>query len=144
MKRKIITYTLLSLFLFSIIGVPISHHYCEMMQQKSISSCEICANEMSNVKSFCCEDEQNNYRETISTPSSNCCQNEFVFNKVDDEFLLNKTELNIITILENVLHIADSFQIVEPLYTQQTLYSDSSPPFLINPDIHISNSALLI
>lgn len=144
MKRKIITYTLLSLFLFSIIGVPISLHYCEMMQQKSISSCVICADEMSNVKSSCCEDEQNNYRETISAPNPNCCQNEFVYNKIDDEYLLNKTELNIITVLESVLHIADSFQIVEPLYTQQTLYSDSSPPFLINPDIHISNLALLI
>ena len=144
MKRKIIIYTLLSVFLFSIIGVPISLHYCEMMQQKSISSCDICKDEMTNVKSSCCEDEQNSYSETISSPNPNCCQNEFVFNKIDDEFLINKSDISLFALLENVIQ-----QVVLTPYAQQvelthSFYSDSSPPFLINPEIHITNSTLLI
>lgn len=144
MKRKIITYTLLTVFLFSVIGVPISVHYCAMMKQKSISSCEICEVEKEKVISSCCELEQNNYSKKINSFKSNCCKEDLLYNKIDDEFLLNKTEFNFFTTLENVLHIADSFQTVEQLYTPQNLYSDSSPPFLINPDIHITNSAILI
>ncbi|MEO8233110.1 MAG: hypothetical protein ABI638_12565 [Ignavibacteriota bacterium] len=144
MKRKIITYTLLSLFLFSIIGVPISLHYCEMMQQKSISSCEICADDMSNVKSSCCEDEQNNFSETISSPNPNCCQNEFVYNKIDDEFLINKSNINLFSLLENVIQLVVLTPATQQVELTHSFYSDSSPPFLINQDIHITNLALLI
>ena len=144
MKRKIITYMLLSVFLFSIIGVPISLHYCEMMKQKTISSCDICADEMLNVKFSCCEDEQNNYSVTISLPNSDCCQKEFIYNKIDDEFLINKSDINLFSLLENVIQ-----QVVLTANDQQVelthpFYSDSSPPFLINPEINITNSVLLI
>lgn len=144
MKHKIITYALLSVFLFSIIGVPISLHYCEMMNQKSVSSCDICADEMTKVISSCCEDEQNNYRETISSPDSNCCQNEFVYNKIDDEFLINKSDINLFSLLENVIQqvvLTPAAQLVELTHS---FYNDSSPPFLINPELYITNSVLLI
>ncbi len=144
MKRKIITHTLLSVFLFSIIGVPISLHYCEMMQQKSISSCEICADEMTNAKSSCCEDEQNNYSEGISSPNADCCQNEFVFNKIDDEFLINKSDINLFSLLENLIQQVVLTPAVKQVDLTNSFYNDSSPPFLIDPEIHITNSALLI
>ena len=144
MKRKIITYTLLSVFLFSIIGVPISRHYCEMMQKKSISSCEICADEMANAPISCCEDEQNNYSETISSINSNCCQTEFVFNKIEDEFLINKADINLFSSLENVIHYVSITPAAQQVDLANSFYNDSSPPFLINPEIHITNSALLI
>lgn len=144
MKRKIITYTLLSVFLFSIIGVPISLHYCEMMQKKSISSCKICADEMANAPISCCEDEQNNYSETISSSNSNCCQNEFVFNKIDDVFLINKSDINFFLLLENVIQQVVLTPDAQKVELKHSYYSDSSPPFLINPEIHITNSALLI
>ena len=144
MKRKIITYMLLSVFLFSVIGVPVSVHYCEMMKQKSISSCDICKDEMTNVKSSCCEDEQNNYSETISLPISNCCQNEFIYNKIDDEFLINKSDINLFSLLENVIQQVVLTPDAQQVELTHSFYSDSSPPFLINPEIHISNSALLI
>lgn len=144
MKRNIITYTLLSVFLFSIIGVPISLHYCEMMQQKSISSCEICVDEMANIKSSCCEDEQNNYSETISSLNSNCCQNEFVFNKIDDEFVINNLDISLYSLLENVIQQVVLTPTAQQVELAHSFYNDSSPPFLINPEIHITNSALLI
>lgn len=144
MKRKIITYSLLSVFILSIIGVPVSLHYCEMMKQKSISSCDICVDEMVNIKSSCCEDEQNNYSETISSLDSNCCQNEFIFNKIDDEFLINKSDINLFSLLENVIQTVVLTPPVQKVELTYSFYSDSSPPFLINPEIHITNSALLI
>ncbi|HRN26272.1 MAG: hypothetical protein IT276_15120 [Ignavibacteriaceae bacterium] len=144
MKRKIITYTLLSVFLFSVIGVPLSLHYCERMQQKSVSACEICADELANINSSCCEDEQNNFSETISSPKSNCCQNEFVFNKIEDDFLINKSNVNFFSLLENVIHQVDLISPIQQVGLTQSFYNDSSPPFLINPEIHITNSALLI
>ena len=144
MKRKIITYTLLSVFLFSIIGVPTSFHYCEMMQQKSVSSCEICVDEMAKVMSSCCKDEQNNYSETISSPNSNCCQNNFVYNKIDDEFLSNKSGINLFSLLEIVIQQIVLTPAVQQVELTPSFYSDSSPPFLINPKLNITNSVFLI
>jgi len=115
-----------------------------MMQQKSISSCEICADEMANATLSCCEDEQNNYSEIISSSNSNCCQTEFVFNKIEDEFLINKADLNLFLSLENVVHHVSITPAAERVELAHTFYTDSSPPFLINPEIHITNSALLI
>jgi len=143
MKSKTITYVLLSVFLFSIIGVPVSLHYCEMMQQKSISSCDICKDEIEIVKSSCC-DEETEYNQTISSVNPICCQDEFVYNKIEDEFLINKSDINILSLLENVIQQVVLTPAAQQVELAHSFYSDSSPPFLINPEIHITNSALLI
>jgi len=143
MKSKTITYVLLSVFLFSIIGVPISLHYCQMMQQKSISSCDICADEMDIVKSSCC-DEETEYNQTISSFNPVCCQDEFVFNKVEDDFIINKSDVAFFSSIEKLFHPITLISRTIDFSLQESLYCDSSPPFLINPEINITNSVLLI
>lgn len=115
-----------------------------MMKQKSISSCEICADDIANITSSCCEDEQNNYGETISSPNTNCCQEEFVYNKVEDEFVNIKSEVNFFTsseiLFQPIVLILHTFD----FSTNESFYGDSSPPFLINPELNITNSVFLI
>lgn len=144
MRSKIITYLIISLFLLSIIGIPVSLHYCELMKQKSIFSCEICEVEKAKVISSCCETEQNNYSETIVTFNLKCCHDELLYKKIVDEFLYTKTEFNSFPLLERVLYIADAFHVVNPIQAPQTLFSDVPPPFLIDPNIYITNLTLLI
>jgi hypothetical protein len=114
------------------------------MQQKSITSCEICADDKAKVISSCCEDEENNYRETISLSNSKCCQEEFVYNKVEDEFVNIKTDVNFFDsseiLYQPVVLIPHTFD----FSTDESFYCDSSPPFLINPELNITNSVLLI
>lgn len=115
-----------------------------MMQQKSISSCDICADEMLNVKSSCCEDEQNNYGETISSPNSKCCQEEFVYNKVEDEFVNIKTDVNFFNFSEILYQPIVLIPNTIDFSSEASFYCDSSPPFLINPELNITNSVFLI
>ncbi len=71
-------------------------------------------------------------------------KHEFVFNKIDDEFLINKSDINLFSLLENVIQQVVLTPAAQQVELTHSFYSDSSPPFLINPEIHITNSALLI
>jgi hypothetical protein len=115
-----------------------------MMQEKTLAECEVCMIEMQKVESSCCDEEKVEEPITISSVNPICCQDEFVYNKVEDEFIYSKSELTLFLSSEN------SFQtlaLIPPTFdfsSEESFYGDSSPPFLINPEIHITNSVLLI
>ena len=92
MKKKISILTLTILFLVSTTGLPIYSHYCEMMKQKSLSECEMCLIEMQKVETSCCEIENVQVQVQITSQNPVCCQDEIVYNKVEDEFLSSKSE----------------------------------------------------
>jgi hypothetical protein len=144
MKKKIFILTLTVLFLVSTTGLPVSYHLCKMMQEKSLSECEVCKAEIEKIEPSCCGKETSQYPVKISSENPVCCQEEFVYNKVDDEFVNNKTEVNFFSSSENLFQ---SIIIISPSFDfsiEESFYCDSSPPFLINPEIHITNSVLLI
>ncbi len=144
MKQKLITYFLLSVFIFSTIGIPVNLHYCQMMQEKSFSGCEICKAEMERNESSCCAEETMEFSITISSDNPICCQDEFVYNKVEDEYVTTKSDVNFFSSSENLFQ---AITIISPsIYfsLQESIYCDSSPPFLIDPEINITNSVLLI
>lgn len=93
---------------------------------------------------MCCFSDNSDLGSTSFVTDQSCCQTEFILNKVDDEFLLNKTELS-----NHHFSIIDLPIIVEEINSlqptnQNKFYCDSSPPFLIDPELHITNSVLLI
>lgn len=144
MKKKITILTLIILFLVSTTGLPIWSHYCEMMETKTLTDCEVCMIEMQKVETSCCSEEMNEEVMTISSENPICCQDEFVYNKVEDEFLFNKSEINFFLSFENCLQPVFILTPSIEIQTEESFYCDSSPPFLINPEIHITNSILLI
>jgi hypothetical protein len=144
MKKRILILNLTLLFLVSTTGLPVTFHLCQMMEQKSLSECEVCLAEMNKVETSCCSEELNEESITISSVNPICCQDEFVYNKIEDEFISGKSEITLFLSSEN------SFQpiaLIPPTFdfsSEVSFYCDSSPPFLINPEIHITNSVLLI
>jgi hypothetical protein len=115
-----------------------------MMEEKSLSECEVCKIEMEKVETSCCSEKTTEYPVKISSENPFCCQEEFVYNKVDDEFVNNKTEVNFFSSSENLLQ---SIILISPSFDfsiEESFYCDSSPPFLINSELHITNSVLLI
>ena len=144
MKKRILISILSLLFLVSTTGLPVTYHLCEMMQEKTLAECEVCMIEMQKVETFCCDEEKVEEPITISSVNPICCQDEFVYNKVEDEFISGKSEITFFLSSEN------SFQtlaLIPPSFdfsSEESFYCDSSPPFLINPEIHITNSVLLI
>jgi len=144
MKNKISILTLTILFLVSTTGLPIYSHYCKMMERKSLSECEACIIEMQKVKTSCCGEEKYEGTITISSENPICCQDEFVYNKVEDEFLFSKSDVNHFSTSENLVQTITLLPPSVDFSTEDSFYCDSSPPFLIDPEIHITNLSLLI
>lgn len=144
MKKRISILALSLLFLVSTTGLPVTYHLCQMMEQKSLDECEVCKAEMEIIEPSCCGEEVMEYPVTISSENPICCQDEFVYNKVEDEFLFSKSDVDFFSTSENFVQTITLLPPSVDFSTEDSFYCDSSPPFLINPEIHITNHSLLI
>ena len=143
MMKRIFILSFAILFLVSTIGLPVYYHYCEMMQKKSLNECEVCAKEKEEVSS-CCSDEVSENTLRFSSDRPVCCQEEFLYNKVEDEFVINKSDMNSFSSTQYLFHSVTLIPSATSFSIESSFYCDSSPTFLINPELYISNSILLI
>jgi len=143
-KKRILILTLTLLFLVSTTGLPVTYHLCEMMKEKTISECEVCMIEMQKVETSCCNEEIIDYSITISSENPICCQDEFVYNKIEDEFIYGKSEITLFLSSENLFQPITLIPPSINFSSEVSFYCDTSPPFLINSEIHLTNSVLLI
>jgi hypothetical protein len=144
MFRKTQIVSLILLFFVSTTGMPAFYHYCEMLGKKSLNECDMCMAEMEKTIPSCCSHEMMEHVVTISFDTPVCCQDAFVYNKVEDQYLSNKPDLNFYSLSENLIQTALLIPTSVYFYSENSFYCDSSPPFLINPDLNITNSTLLI
>ena len=144
MKKKISILLLTFLFLVSTTGLPVSYHLCQMMNEKSLSECEMCKSEMAVIETKCCNEKAFDNSLVIKSEKSTCCHEEFVYNKVDDEFVSGKSGVNNFSFSENLTQLTPTTFCPIDFSVEESFYCDSSPPFLINSDLHITNSVLLI
>jgi hypothetical protein len=138
MKSKIHTYLLLSVFIFSTIGIPVSLHYCKMMDLVSLQSCGMCDSKAST----CCEDDNSNPI-VKSENDINCCTNKIIAASSDEKYLtvtyeFQKTEAkSFIFIIPKQQYFTEDLSI-------KTFSSDISPPPNYSNSIYLNNSILLI
>jgi hypothetical protein len=99
---------------------------------------------MEIIEQSCCAEETMDYPVTISSDNPICCQDGFIFNKVEDEFIFNKSEVSLYSSTENLFQPITLISPTVDFSLQESLFCDSSPPFLINLEINITNSVLLI
>lgn len=141
MKKRILILTLTLLFLVSTTGLPVTINLCKMADSGDADQCTM---HQKPVKSLCCSMETSGDEISISSQTPDCCKIEFVYNKVNDEFVNNKTEVNLFSSLgilsQPLILISHTFD----FGFEESFYNDSSPPFLIDPELHITNSVLLI
>lgn len=143
MFRKTKIFSLILLFFISTTGLPAFYHYCEMLDKKTLNECDMCSQEKEENYSCCSEEVAENFVK-LTSENSTCCQDKFVYNKVQDEFLFNKYDINSFISVEKLIQTTFLIPISIDFYSENSFYCDSSPPFLINPEIHITNSSLLI
>lgn len=142
--KRLLILALTFAFLVSTTGLPVSYHLCQMMQQKSLSECEMCKSEMEKSETKCCNEKAFDNSLVIKSEKSTCCQDEFVYNKVEDDFVSSKSGVNNFSFSENLTQLAPTTFCPIDFLVEESFYCDSSPPFLINSDLHITNSVLLI
>jgi hypothetical protein len=144
-KKKIKIFSLVSIILVSTTGLPVTYHLCNMMNLKSLDDCEVCKSESEESNDSCCDAMDTNAGlPAISKDNTSCCHTEFVFNKVEDEFLIDKIDFNFISSTQIISQAVTLIPTSSCISNSLTFQCDSSPPFLINPDLHISNSVFLI
>jgi hypothetical protein len=131
---------LIILFFISTTGLPITINLCKM----AASEKDECMMHHKPVCSHCCADEIPDHLHSISFNKYNCCETEFMYKKVEDQYVVNKTGVDLFSSHENILHSVEIIPSLAEFSTSDSFYSDSSPPFLINPDLNITNSTLLI
>ena len=103
----------------------------------------MCATDEEEIQTSCCYEVTTGYMVTIASETPVCCQSEFVYNKVEDEFVNNKSELNFNSSV--ILYQAIELTTYEFGFSSEpSFYSDSSPPFFTNSEVHIVNSVFLI
>lgn len=122
MKHKIITYFLLSVFLFSTIGIPISMHYCNMMHSVSLKSCGMCEQ-----KALKCYDKDFEGHKISSIKGSACCDSKIIAEPLDEKYVSSSFDIQKIDL--KVLAVAlTSENLLSEIVTKKIITSDISPP----------------
>lgn len=146
-KKRIFILSFILLFLVSTTGLPVTYHLCQMIEQFAaggLDEYEVCKAEMKKIEPSCCAQETIEYSVKISSNTPVCCQSEFAFNKVKDEFIFNNSDLNFFSSIQNLFQVVTLIPATVNFSSEESFYCDSSPPFLIDTNLHINNSIFLI
>ena len=141
MKKKILIPALTLLFLVATTGMSVTISFCKLADGYNKDTCSM---HNKPVKSNCCVDETSENPSIVSLENPGCCETEFVYNKIKDDFVPNKPNVNIFPSYENLIQPVTLTNITTNFSFGRPFYCDSSPPFLINPNLHIAESVLLI
>lgn len=139
-KKKIEIVILTLILVISTTGLPTYFHYCLMMNQQSADVCDMCKSEfaMENNTS-CCSSSNNENSLQIKSDLSDCCQLNFVFNKIEDDFIFYKDHITKITSEQNLIYLI--IPQTENYFTKiVNNLSSKSPPLLNKTDLNILNS----
>ncbi len=143
MRTKFLISLLNLSILISTMGLSLTYHFCELMGVTISDNCKICENIEHN-DSNCCEEESdvpNNLYITSYDPT--CCHTEIVEIRVEDQFLVNKFELEN---LQKFFHQVVLDRISNDSFTATTKQYQIglSPPLLNQTDLNILHSTFLI
>ena len=144
MKKRIFILSFILSFLVSTTGLPMTYHIYHLLGTTALSTCNVCNTDFESKDPDCCSNDHSNSKGKISIEKSECCQTEFIYNKLQDEFAFNETDkinfkfsLLFQDLLTDLIQDNNIFQKIN-------LISDTSPPFLINSSLYLSNSVFLI
>lgn len=138
MKNKVITYFLISIFVFSTIGIPITLHHCNMMHSVSLNSCGMCEQKSSN----CC-DKGVEGNKVSSIKGNACCDSKIIAEASNEKYVLLSFEFHKID-SKILLDSSVSENLTEEVISKRNIISDTSPPYYHSTPLYLFNSILLI
>ncbi len=139
MKRKVTTYFLLSVFLFSTIGVPVTIHFCQMMSSVSFQSCGMCEEEKT---SSCCNDDIMGVA-LVSYNNDPCCSTKIIADPLTEKFISVFSEIQKVDV-KSFVYLLPSEALLSVNITNINFPSDNSPPETFSNSLYLYNSILLI
>jgi hypothetical protein len=143
-KKRFFILSFILSFLVSTTGLPMTLHFCNMIGKTSLSICDVCKAQNDRNDLDCCSEEHSDSFAKVSINKTECCQTEFVYNKLKDEFVFDKTDKTNLELLAIAINLSNDLMGPINVYSKINVNSDSSPPFLIDSTLYLSNSILLI
>ena len=137
MKRKLFISTLILFFFVSTTGLPVTMHLCTM-NDSNADTCEMYSHTNE------CEGVQHSDFSKVKIEKKDCCKTEYKYESIGDKFLQINSQKDLIN--QNIVAIIN-FDLAEnsfSLFNYQNYFNDSSPPSLINNQIYLNNSILII
>lgn len=141
MVRRIYILTLLSIFLVSTTGLPLTLHICSMNGLASADTCKM-HKVMEEEHSCCSKEDESPVKITVNN-FDGCCQFKVIERNLTDQFVPVSSDISQITHLKIILSVSDIVYNT-PLVLAQYNYISSSPPPLTDNHIYLDNSILLI
>ncbi len=142
--KRIFVFTLGILILISTSGLPFVFHLCEKSGIILADKCEICEEE-ETTKPSCCESENPfPFSPTINDYFDICCQSKILDKKVDDRFLVLKSEQELLS--KNFQKLILPEFVLNKIFDsrEQSFYPHSPPSKIKKSDLNILYSILLI
>ena len=139
MKRKIITYFLLCIFLFSTIGIPVTIHFCQMMDTVSLQIYGRCEKEKT---ASCCNDNIFGLTK-VSNQNDECCSTKIIADPLTEKFISAFSEIHKVDV-KSFVYLFPSEVLLSVNVTHLNFASDNSPPDTYSNSLYLNNSILLI
>lgn len=130
MIKKFITYIFLVNLIFSSFGLTIFIHHCDMMNESSLSTCNMCV----------MEDSGHDYPIVYEHDDYICCETKLYSLKTFDDSLLKLNEFK--QILSVISFSINFIRLPQDNFIQNLTIHDNSPP--VHTPIFIKYSSLLI
>jgi hypothetical protein len=136
--RKIFSFFFLLIFLVSNTGLPLSLHLCQMMNEVSVDACEMCSTQKE--EKSCCSDDT--AAEEITSVKTSCCETIIAAEPIKDSYISAKeysdSKAVDLVILNEISILSDE--------TDKFHYNEinASPPYYQNQVLYIINSSFLI
>ena len=119
-------------------GVPISLHYCKMMDSVSFQSCTLCEEETLD----CCESDTSG---TVFNSSEKdlCCNTKFVAEPLTEKYISALIEIPKVEI-KTIIYIIPTALLLSEHVTKISYATDNSPPNNYSNSLYLTNSIFLI
>ncbi len=143
MIKKISILTILLLFFVSTTGLPLTVHFCNMVNKEVSATCDMGMSsiQMEMMHKACHEQRAND--NIVSMKALDCCKTETIIAGIKDSFIANKTEPQ-----KNSVSEVISLSIIPVVFSTQKIFTysliDTSPPSISSNHIYIYNSVFLI
>ncbi len=148
MMKKIKIIGLVSVIMLSMIGIPSIKHFCNLMEISMVGDCEsvcnTCSHSQNEIESCCSLETETAGTYPIISHTNDCCSDEFILNKIDDEFVINTIELNQKVSQTEYAFTNNLIFDSEYFLSSKTISKDISPPLKTDTEVYILFHSLLI
>lgn len=144
MIKKIITYTMLLLFVASTTSLPVTITMCRMTGNVQGKACAMMNHFMTRNSETCSGRSTGNPGNMNLTSNSNCCTTKTIDNSIKDNYITHESKIKI-RYAFNYIHINPNATLLHGHYNPSAALSNNLPPGIpLSNRLYLSNSILLI